>query len=121
MYAYLYEVPGSDYLLTRSWWNDNLRLQEKFRKVVDCGMKDFIIVTADDFGDHLDHILEEHRIRFELMGCIVPNFSYLEGRSWFTRNSRLQEKLLDVVARGLGDSVNVLAPEFEEHIDQLLA
>lgn len=50
----------------------------------------------------------------------VSNYDYLNKMSWFIGNSELKAKLEVVVKLGLGHNVNVVAPDFEEHLDGLL-
>jgi len=45
---------------------------------------------------------------------------YLETRGWFCRSSELQRMTLEVVLQGKGELINVLAPDYREHITSLL-
>jgi hypothetical protein len=45
---------------------------------------------------------------------------YLETRSWFCRNAELQLITLKVVLQGNGSKIDVFAPDYREHITDLL-
>jgi hypothetical protein len=45
---------------------------------------------------------------------------YLETRSWFGRSAELQQMTLEVVLQGNGHLIDVLAPDFREHITGLI-
>jgi len=50
----------------------------------------------------------------------VEYFWYLEERSWFMNNSKLQTQVWNVVRSGLGNKIVVAHPEFQKHIEELL-
>lgn len=50
----------------------------------------------------------------------VDDYYYLQERGWYMRNHQLQQKLLSVIRKGMGSSVNVCAPDLAEHLDALL-
>lgn len=50
----------------------------------------------------------------------VIHFGYLEERGWFMMNPELQAKLLQVINLGLGLKVDVVSPDFSDHLDELI-
>lgn len=60
------------------------------------------------------------RRRFALLRQFVPNFWYLEERSWFVSNVELQAKLMQVVELGQAQYVQVACGDFEESLDNIL-
>lgn len=109
------------YLKTRGWFMRNPGLQAKLLEVVGRGMGDKVVVSYPEFEWHLENLLSGGKLALEWMEEEVPDFYYLKERSWFMDNPSLQAKLLEVVRRCLGHRVNVVAPEFEEHLNSLLS
>jgi hypothetical protein len=109
------------YLKTRGWFMRNPGLQAKLLEVVGRGMGDKVVVSYPEFEWHLENLLSGGKLALEWMEEEVPDFYYLKERSWFMKSPSLQAKLLEVVRRCLGHRVNVVAPEFEEHLDTLLS
>ena len=68
----------------------------------------------------LDDLRKQRESAFAEMEAAVECFYYLRERSWFSKNSKLQELVLEAVRLGLGSYINVVAPDFEEHILDLL-
>jgi len=79
------------------------------------------IRTVDVVEQHLENLLSGGQLALDWMEEEVPDFCYLQERSWFMENPSLQAKLLEVVSRGLADQVNVFYPEFEWHLENLLS
>jgi hypothetical protein len=115
------KVPGFDYLESRGWFMRNPELQAKLLEVVRRGLSDKVVTIYPEFEWHLENLLSGGKLALEWMEEDVPAFYYLKERSWFMDNPSLQAKLLEVVRRFLGHRVNVVAPEFEEHLDTLLS
>ena len=113
-------VSDFDYLRTRGWFMRNPKLQSKLLDVVNKGLGEKVIVTYPEFEWHLENLLSGGAKALAWMEDEVPDFYYLKERSWFMRSEALKEKLLEVVRRDMGHRVDVVAPEFEEHLDHLL-
>lgn len=58
--------------------------------------------------------------RWNVMQQHVPDFWYLEQHLFFTNNTDLQDKLWEVVQRGLGFLVQVFCKNVEANIDMVL-
>lgn len=115
------KVPGFGYLESRGWFMRNPELQAKLLEVVRRGLGDKVVSSYPEFEWHLENLLSGGKLALEWMEEDVPDFYYLKERSWFMDNPSLQAKLLEVVRRCLGHRVNVVAPEFEEHLNSLLS
>lgn len=50
----------------------------------------------------------------------LPNFWYLEERSWFMKNSEIQLKLLLVIYLGLKNKILIESGDLSEHLDELI-
>ena len=103
------------------WFTENTALQAKLLKAVRCGLIPLITKRSWVFESALDKALQNHQADVDAMRAAIKDFFYLEERSWFNRNGVLQSKTAQVVVAGLGDRINVLAPDFDAHISQLLA
>ncbi len=94
------------------------KLSEKIRRIMRYNLGHKLDFNAPDLRAHVDGILKENL--FRKFRKAVPDFYYLEGRSWFCKNPQLQYTLLQVVNKGLGQQVNVTAGNFAPHLDCLL-
>jgi hypothetical protein len=94
------------------------KLSDKIRRIMRYNLGHKLDFNAPDLRAHVDGILKENL--FRKFRKAVPYFYYLEGRSWFCNNPRLQHLLLEVVNKGLGQQVNVTAGDFALHLDCLL-
>lgn len=112
-------VSNFEYLEGRGWFMRNIQLQDKLFKIVFRGLGQNVDAVAGDFSEHLDKLLRDQEYKFKLMRSVVPNFSYLEERGWFMRDSELQNKLYKVVCGGHGESVRVVADNFHSHVSRL--
>ncbi len=94
------------------------KLLEKIQRIMRYNLGHKLDINAPDFRAHVDGILRENL--FRKFRKTVPDFYYLEGRSWFCKNPQLQYTLLQVVNKGLGQQVRVTAGDFALHLDCLL-
>jgi hypothetical protein len=109
--------PNTIYLAVPVYITDN-KLKQKIFRIMRYNLGHKLNFYTPDLRAHVDGILRENL--FRKFHKAVPNFTYLEERSWFCKNSRLQHKLLDVVNKGLGQQVNVAAGDLALHLDCVL-
>ncbi len=94
------------------------KLTAKLSRIARYNLLDRVDFAAPNFREHVDSILRENI--FNKFRASVRHFSYLEERAWFCKNAKLQYQLLQVIKKGLGHNVNVVAPDFALHLDCLL-
>jgi hypothetical protein len=116
-------VQDFEYLEKQQWYMNNVPLRLKLLDAVRCGLGPFIEVRLEeaDLDYELDQMFKARDRKFKYLGSRVPHFEYLETRSWFNRNPELQDKLLLVVVVGQGSKVQVTAPNFDAHLEELLS
>lgn len=101
-----------DYLEGRSWYVDDVNLQNLLESVVAIGLGNRINVTHGDFRNHLLDLYFEANI---------SDYYYLQDRSWFRNNHKLKLLLRILVDHDFGNLVQVTAGDFEQHLRQLIA
>jgi hypothetical protein len=105
-------VPHYDYLEGRSWYLNDINLQNLVESVVTNGLGNRINVTHGDFRNHLLDLYFEANI---------SDYWYLQERSWFANNHKLKLLLRILVDHNFGNLIEVRAGDLEEHLKQLIA
>lgn len=117
-------VAHFEHLLNCDWYTSNSEIQTKLLGIVRRGMGSVVDVfsytSLEQFDEHLDSMILEQEKQFKLMRSCIRNFDYLETRGWFMRNNSIQAKLYWAVHNGFGDKINVIASDFESHLNQIL-
>ena len=104
-------VDRYDYLEGRSWYVDDVNLQNLLETVVAIGLGNRINALHGDLRNHLLDLYFEANI---------SDYYYLQEKSWFVNNYKLKYLLQVLVDHDFGNLVQVTAGDFEEHLINLI-
>jgi hypothetical protein len=114
-------VDNFDYLMERNWFVMNGSLHAKLILAVNLGLGDSVNALSGDFKEELDELLSTYYNSLsETCAEHVTGYEYLETRGWFMKSKECHDKLKCIVEYGLGDSVDVFADDFSEHLDEII-